>query len=149
MKCMFKAAEGTVQQQFQRREIHFHSAVSAHPNILTLHEIVDEGRYLFLVLDYCAGGDMFKFLTDSHTYRRDDELVRRVFVQLIDAVQVCHNSGIYHRDIKPDNIMCNKEGTEVLLGDFGLSTNSRSSSNFGAGTTGYMSPGALGRQFSA
>ena len=141
VKCMLKAAEGSLHYQFQRREIHYHSMVSSHPNVVTLHRVVEEGRYLFLVLDYCPGGDMFKFLTQRHRYCRDDELVRQVFVQLIDAVHACHTTGIYHRDIKPDNIMCNEDGTAIRLGDFGLSTASKSSSNFGAGTTGYMSPG--------
>ncbi|KAF7797068.1 hypothetical protein EIP86_008260 [Pleurotus ostreatoroseus] len=144
VKCMLKAAEGSLHYQFQRREIHYHSMVSSHPNVVTLHRVVEEGRYLFLVLDYCPGGDMFKFLTQRHRYCRDDELVRQVFVQLIDAVHACHTAGIYHRDIKPDNIMCNEDGTAIRLGDFGLSTASKSSSNFGAGTTGYMSPECIG-----
>ncbi|KAJ3558251.1 hypothetical protein NM688_g1030 [Phlebia brevispora] len=144
VKCSIKGAEGSRPYIFQRREIHFHSAVSSHPNVVTLHRVVEEGRYLFLVLDYCPGGDMFKFLTERHTYCRNDELVKNVFLQLIDAVQACHSRGVFHRDIKPENIMCNEEGTVIRLGDFGLSTNSKASNNFGAGTTGYMSPECIG-----
>lgn len=141
VKCMFKAEEGTRLYQFQRREIHFHLNVSKHPNVVTLHRVVQEGRYLFLVMDYCPGGDMFKYLTERHTYCRNDELVKTVFVQLIDAVITCHDHGIFHRDIKPENILCSADGTQVKLSDFGLSTNSKLSTNFGAGTAGYMSPG--------
>ena len=141
VKCMFKADDGTRFAQFQQREIHFHSAVTGHPGIVTLHRVVHEGRYIFLVMELCTGGDMFKFLTSRHAYCRRDQLVKKVFVQLIDAVQACHDAGIFHRDIKPENIMCNDDGSEVRLGDFGLSTNSKWSTNFGAGTAGYMSPG--------
>lgn len=142
VKCLLKAERGTRQFNFQKRELQFHRKVSGHRNIITLHRIVEEGPYLFLVLDFCAGGDLFKFLTERGTYRRNTELVKEVFVQLIDAVDSCHKNGIYHRDIKPENIMCNEDGSQLRLGDFGLSTDSRWSRNFGAGTSGYMSPGA-------
>lgn len=142
VKCIFKADAGTRQYTFQKRELQFHQTVSGHRNVLTLHRIVEEGPYLFFVLDHCRGGDLFKFLTDRGTYRRNTQLVKQVFVQLIDAVETCHKHGIYHRDIKPENVMCNEDGTRVQLGDFGLSTDSRWSRNFGAGTSGYMSPGA-------
>lgn len=141
VKCLIKAEAGTRQHAYQTREIQYHKTMSGHQNIVSLHKIIEEGPYLFLVLDYCRGGDLFKFLTEKGTYRRNTALVKKVFTQLIDAVEVCHKHGIYHRDIKPENIMCNADGTHIKLGDFGLATDSRWSRNFGAGTAGYMSPG--------
>lgn len=149
VKCLFKADKDTRQHNFQTRELQFHRSVSGHRNILTLHRVVEEGPYLFLVLDYCRGGDLFKFLTQKGTYRRNTEVVKQVFVQLIDAVASSHKQGIFHRDIKPENIMCNEDGTKVSLGDFGLATDNRWSRNFGAGTAGYMSPGARVLLYSA
>ena len=151
VKCMIRAREGTRLFDFQRREIYVHSAMTGHPNVVTLHKVLAAKPYIFLVMDYCPGGDMFKYLTERRTYCRNDKLVKDVFVQLIDAVEACHEKNIYHRDIKPENIMCNEDGTKLWLADFGLSTNYKMSSNFGAGTAGYMSPGkctALGSYFS-
>lgn len=143
VKVVRRAQKGTRAYTFQQRELHFHRTVSGHRNIITLHRIIEQEPYIYLVMDLCAGGDLFKFLTEKGIFKRNDQLVKSVFVQLIDAVDACHRNGIYHRDIKPENIMCNEDGTEVRLGDFGLSTDSKCSRNFGAGTSAYMSPGTL------
>ncbi|KAI0694227.1 kinase-like domain-containing protein [Cytidiella melzeri] len=145
VKCVPKANPRTRHEMFQERELRFHQTVSNHPNIVTLHRIFEEGLYIYLVMDLCEGGDMFKYLTEKRTFRqRDTELVKRVFIQLIDAVEVCHRHGIYHRDVKPENIMCNEDATQVRLADFGLATDAEWSWNFGAGTSMCMSPECIG-----
>ncbi|EKM56920.1 uncharacterized protein PHACADRAFT_208088 [Phanerochaete carnosa HHB-10118-sp] len=149
VKCMVKGAPGSRQAIFQRREIELHRRVSAHPGVVTLHRVVEERGHVFLVLDYCAGGDLFKFLTRRGTFVRDDARVRRAMCQLIDAVQHCHARGVFHRDIKPENLFCSRDGTQVRLGDFGLATSSVASRNFGAGTAGYMSPECIGTEMGA
>ena len=141
VKCMVKAEVDSRQASFQMREIRLHTAVSSHPNVVTLHRVVEEDGYIFLVLDYCAGGDLFKYLTQRGTFVRNDALVKGAMCQLIDALEACHKRGVFHRDIKPENIMCSRDGTQLKLGDFGLATDSLRSRNFGAGTSGYMSPG--------
>ena len=141
VKCMVKGEPGSRQATFQEREIRLHSAVSSHSSVVTLHKVVEEDGYIFLVLDFCPGGDLFKFLTERGTYVRNDALVKDVMIQLIDGVEHCHRRCVSHRDIKPENIMCNKDGTQLKLGDFGLATDTSFSRNFGAGTSGYMSPG--------
>jgi serine/threonine protein kinase len=141
VKCMVKGEPGTRQANFQKREIHLHSSVSSHATVVSLHKVIEEDGYIFLVLDYCSGGDLFKFLTARGTYVRNDALVKDVMLQLINGLEHCHRLGVFHRDIKPENIMCNKDGTQLKLGDFGLATDTKCSENFGAGTSGYMSPG--------
>ena len=92
-------------------------------------------------MDFVSGGDLGKAITKKRIFARNDALVKRLFLQLLDAVQTCHNAGIYHCDLKPDNVLINKEMTEVYLTDFGLSTSSPKSRSFGVGTPSYMSPG--------
>lgn len=123
------------------REIRYHRHVSGHPNILKLHRVVRDRRFLYIVLDYCPGGDMFRFVARKHTLARNDALIKRLFLQLIDAVHACHQKGIYHRDLKPENILVSKDLTQIYLGDFGLSTKTDQSRNFGTGSSLYMSPG--------
>ena len=141
VKCIARADRGTSQNHMQRRETAFHRSVSSHPNVLTLHRVFEEGRYVFFVLDYYSGGDLFKLITEGGCFRGNDEMVKKIFLQILDAVDACHKRGIYHRDIKPENILCSADRTKVCLADFGLATKSIFSSNFGAGSFSYMSPG--------
>ena len=59
-------------------------------------------------------------------YISNDKLIKSVFLQLIDAVEFCHNLGISHHDIKLENILCKDGSSHILLADFGLSMNHKS-----------------------
>lgn len=141
VKCLPKAPFGSIKYQSQWREIYHHKVVSSHPNVVTLHGVLEEHDYIFLVLQYCPGGDIFDFLTDGRTFCGDEKRIKSIFLQILNALEACHQAGIYHRDVKPENIFSNAEGTEVYLGDFGLSTTTSYSQNFGVGSFSYMSPG--------
>jgi serine/threonine protein kinase len=74
-------------------------------------------------------------------YQGKDDLIRRIFLQLVDATSYIHSLGIHHRDLKPENILTTDRGANVYLGDFGLATTEKTSSDLGCGSTFYMSPG--------
>jgi serine/threonine protein kinase len=80
----------------------------------------------------------------SFQYVGDDELIRSVFLQLIDGLAFLHSLGIAHRDIKPENLVCSDNGTRVRICDFGLATSERKSDEFGCGSTFYIAPECLG-----
>jgi serine/threonine protein kinase len=67
-------------------------------------------------------------------------MVKSIFLQILDAVNFCHMIGIYHRDLKPENILVTNGGNTVKLADFGLATTERITSDYGCGSTFYMSP---------
>lgn len=71
-----------------------------------------------------------------------------MFLQIIDAVEFCHENGVFHRDLKPENILCNQDGTRVVLADFGLATRQSVSDDLGVGSGYYMSPGTYQNSFS-
>lgn len=141
VKCLSKPKPGSRQDECQKREFEIHRMVHKHPNIVTLHKVIYGRFFVYVVLDLYIGGDLFTAITERKLYELNDELVKRTFVQLIDAVQYCHDRGVSHRDIKPENILVSKNGLHISLADFGLSTLTDASAEFGCGSSYYMSPG--------
>ncbi|KAL7282762.1 hypothetical protein ACG7TL_004237 [Trametes sanguinea] len=144
VKCMLRYERGSQLARQQHREIMHHRALSEHPNVVTLHAVIEEEFYIFLVMDLCDGGDLFNAIIDRATFANNDEAIRRTFLQIVDAVAASHEKGIYHRDLKPENILCSKNDEHVYLADWGLSTRTRLSVNYGCGSSFYMSPECLG-----
>ena len=103
-------------------ERQLHARVSAHPNALTFHREIHEGSYTFFVYNLCAG-DLYSVIKKA-AFFREDELIKRVFLQIVDALSYCHKRGIYHRDLKPENILVSAESgdIDVFVADFGLAT---------------------------
>ncbi|OCH85915.1 Pkinase-domain-containing protein [Obba rivulosa] len=130
-----------------KREMELHRSVSDHPNILTLHQVIKSDEYVFFILDFCPGGDLYTQIAKNRVFLGNDELVKKVFVQVLDAVHYCHQQGVFHRDLKPDNILCNKDGSEVYLADFGLATDRKRSVRHGCGTAFYISPECVGKHY--
>ncbi|EMD32865.1 hypothetical protein CERSUDRAFT_21928, partial [Gelatoporia subvermispora B] len=131
-----------------KREMELHRAVSAHPGVVTLHDAAESDEFVFMVLEYCDGGDLFDKIIEDGMFDGNDELIKKVFIKILDAVEYCHESGVFHRDLKPENILCNKDGSEVRLADFGLATNQTRSVSHGCGTEFYISPECVGKLYS-
>ncbi|KAG9057520.1 hypothetical protein FS842_006050 [Serendipita sp. 407] len=146
VKCLIKVGLDERQRMFQLRELKLHAVASAHPGVVTLHRIFEEGDCVFLVMDL-AEGDLFGMITERHIYLGRDALIRHIFCQIVDALEYCHTRGIYHRDLKPENILCVSSGTKVMLSDFGLATTDPVSRDFGCGSSYYMSPECYGGIF--
>lgn len=125
----------------QKQETIYHSAMSGHPNVTTLHRVIEEEHYVYFVLDYHEGGDLFGAIIDRKSFHHNDAAVKLAYVQLLDAVQACHDAGISHRDLKPENILCSQRDSRLFLSDFGLATRTGLSDSYGCGSSHYMSPG--------
>lgn len=141
VKALNKVGLDPRQRRFQDREIRLHYEASDHPNVVSMAKILDTPECTFVVLEYCPEGDLFSKITEDGDYIGIDDKAKRVFLQILDAVQHCHSRGIYHRDLKPENILVMDDGYTVKLADFGLATEDRITSDFGCGSTFYMSPG--------
>jgi serine/threonine protein kinase len=124
----------------QYREFLMHHAVSDNENIVKFHRVLQDSQYFYIVLDFLPGGDMWGAIRAGE-YWRKDELVREVFLKLIDGLQHCHNQGVYHRDMKPNNILVGEDPSHVCISDFGLAAKAKQSQSFGVGTTQFRSPG--------
>lgn len=85
-----------------------------HAGIVAVHEIFAACGTAFLVMDYAEGENLRSWLARHPDARR----IRTVLTNLLDALEYTHGSGVIHRDIKPDNIIIQPDGTPVLI-DFG------------------------------
>jgi serine/threonine protein kinase len=114
-----------------------------HPNIIQVYEIYNEGGLTFFTVPYISGESMRVFLRDDPQPRL--EKVFRYLTQAADALAYAHRRGVVHRDVKPDNILVDKERDRVILTDFGIAkalTAEKTLTTPGdlLGTPQYMSP---------
>ncbi|KAH9990629.1 kinase-like domain-containing protein [Russula compacta] len=137
-----KRVEKACSDYYRTREPELHARVSSHPHVLTFHREIDAGCYAFFVYDLCAG-DLHSVIR-KFTFFREDELIKRVFVQIIDALEYCHSRGVYHRDLKLENILVSAQSgdIDVFVADFGLATTSKMTAS-SCGTSNFMSPESL------
>lgn len=140
VKALNKLGLEPRQQKFQQREIQLHYQASFHENVVSLVKILETYDCTYVVLEYCPEGDLFSNITEKGQYVGNDHMVKSIFLQILDAVNFCHMIGIYHRDLKPENILVTNGGSTVKLADFGLATTERITSDYGCGSTFYMSP---------
>lgn len=121
-------------------EVYLHSSVHNHPNVLPVLQVLDSENYLFVVLEYCPLGDLFTAITERNWYVGDDNYVKAMFTQLLDSVDHCHKRDVYHCDLKPENIMVDKQGRRLKIADFGLASKNPICTVFGRGSSYYMAP---------
>ncbi|KAG7338333.1 serine/threonine protein kinase [Nitzschia inconspicua] len=122
-------------------------SVVNHPFIMKLHYAFQSPDKLYLVLDYCPGGELFFHLS---RFRRFPERVARFYsAELLLALGHLHKRGIIYRDLKPENVLLDADG-HVKLGDFGLAKAGIRHAYEGAtsmcGTPEYMAPEVLAQQ---
>ncbi|KVH67548.1 CBL-interacting serine/threonine-protein kinase 7-like [Cynara cardunculus var. scolymus] len=89
-----------------------------HPNILKLHEVLATKTKIYLVMELAAGGELFTQLTRRG--RMKEATARLYFQQLVSTLHFCHQNGVAHRDLKPQNLLLDRKGN-LKISDFGLS----------------------------
>uniref|UniRef100_A0ACD5XNJ7 Uncharacterized protein n=1 Tax=Avena sativa TaxID=4498 RepID=A0ACD5XNJ7_AVESA len=91
-----------------------------HPNIIALHDSVRDGGRIYLILEYCRGGDLYSYLLQ---HKRVPETVAKHFIrQLACGLQMLREKNVVHRDLKPQNILlvANSENSILKIADFGF-----------------------------
>ncbi|XP_051717505.1 serine/threonine-protein kinase ULK2 isoform X1 [Ctenopharyngodon idella] len=97
-----------------------------HENIVALYDVQETPSSVFLVMEYCNGGDLADYLQAKGTLRED---TLRVFLQQIAAaMRILNSKGIIHRDLKPQNILLSYTGRKkssisgirIKIADFGF-----------------------------
>lgn len=88
-----------------------------HPYIVNLVDLIHGEKKLYLVFEF-MDHDLKKFL-DLNKTPLPPMLVKSYLYQIISAIKYCHSKRILHRDLKPQNLLIDKDGI-IKLGDFGL-----------------------------
>ncbi|XVF62351.1 hypothetical protein PTKIN_Ptkin09bG0000600 [Pterospermum kingtungense] len=89
-----------------------------HPNVVRLHEVLASKSKIYMALEYATGGELFDRIASKGKLSEAEG--RKFFQQLIDGVSYCHNKGVFHRDLKLENILIDAKGN-IKISDFGLS----------------------------
>lgn len=117
-----------------------------HPNIVRLHDSIQDEGFHYLVFDLVTGGELFEDIVAREFYSEAD--ASHCMQQILESVNYCHTMGIVHRDLKPENLLLasKAKNAAVKLADFGLAIEVQGDQQawFGfAGTPGYLSPEVL------
>ncbi|XP_014244523.1 calcium/calmodulin-dependent protein kinase type II alpha chain isoform X16 [Cimex lectularius] len=120
-----------------------------HPNIVRLHDSIQEENFHYLVFDLVTGGELFEDIVAREFYSEAD--ASHCIQQILESVNHCHQNGVVHRDLKPENLLLasKAKGAAVKLADFGLAieVTGEQQAWFGfAGTPGYLSPEVLKKE---
>jgi serine/threonine-protein kinase PpkA len=94
-----------------------------HSNIVTVHDIGVASRHLYISMEYVEGGDLRRRIRTGMSPVEAFAIVERIG----SALELAHDRGVVHRDVKPANILFRPDGTP-LLADFGIAKDHHSDS---------------------
>lgn len=89
----------------------------SHPNIVKLEEVLQNSKYIGIVLEYASGGEFYKYIQIKK--RLKEQLACKLFAQLISGVNYIHSKGLVHRDLKLENLLLDKN-ENLIITDFGF-----------------------------
>ena len=112
-----------------------------HPNIVSVYDVGEEDGTNYIVMEYVEGTDLKKYIRERGPLPPREAV--RIMTQIVSAIELAHQNRIIHRDIKPQNLLIDREGN-VKITDFGiaiaLSETSLTQTNTLLGSVHYLSP---------
>ncbi|RKP20326.1 Pkinase-domain-containing protein, partial [Rozella allomycis CSF55] len=88
-----------------------------HPHIVKLYEVAETNQEIILTTEYASGGELFDYIVAQH--RLKEKEARKIFRQIVSAVDYCHANCIIHRDLKPENLLLDVDRNIKII-DFGF-----------------------------
>jgi serine/threonine protein kinase/Flp pilus assembly protein TadD len=123
-----------------RNEIKLARRIS-HRNVCRLHELHEEGKTLFITMEYVSGQDLKGLIRETGALSTGKAI--SIAKQVAEGMAEAHDLGVVHRDLKPQNIMVDKEGLAKIM-DFGIARSLRAAGMTAEGmiigTPEYMAP---------
>ncbi|MFL5944095.1 MAG: serine/threonine-protein kinase [Gaiellaceae bacterium] len=134
------AEDASVRQRFTREALAA-ARLSAEPNTITIFDVGEHQGRPYIVMEYLAGGSLDDVLREGGPQPPEQAL--RWLEQAAAALDAAHVRGVVHRDVKPGNLLLDKEHN-VHVADFGIASatdmDSLTMTGTVLGTAGYLSP---------
>ncbi len=108
-----------------------------HPNVVTVYDVIGDEHGAFIAMEYVDGASLESLL--DRQLRLPPPAVVAIARGVLRALQIAHDNGLVHRDVKPANILLGANGA-VKLTDFGISAALAERNNKVMGTPGYLAP---------
>lgn len=146
LKVLRRSTSGTPSSVLSFRNEARSSGKLIHPGIVPVFHFGEEDGIHFIAMEYVAGKTLESWLSATrngeHPPLTIDDAVR-ISIEIADALDCAHRNGIWHRDVKPENILIDERGSARLT-DFGIAKNIeedlKTETGIIAGTFAYMSP---------
>lgn len=143
------SADDEYRQRFQREADL--AASLWHPHIVSVHDRGDSDGLLWISMDFVEGTDAARLLAQRYPHGMPPDVVVRIITAVASALDHAHERGLYHRDVKPANILIANPGSpdeRAMLADFGIARQEGDASgltgtNMTVGTVAYAAPEQL------
>ena len=122
IKIMNKKKMDTSDIELMRTEIEI-LKICQHPNIIRLYDIFENIDYIYIIMEYCPGGDLFTYL-EKRKFQLPEVRAAIIMNKMCEAVFYFQSYfGVIHRDLKPENVLMTSSGDDgdIRILDFGLS----------------------------
>ncbi|XP_058103381.1 serine/threonine-protein kinase PEPKR2-like [Magnolia sinica] len=126
-------------------EIEIMQHLSGHPGVVTLLAVYEDANSFHLIMEMCDGSSL---LDDLHNRRfKSERDIAAVIKEIVSSLKYCHESGVIHGDIKPDNILRTRSG-RLKIADFGFALRTLKGKELypAGGTPHFMAPEVLQRR---
>ncbi|CAA3018903.1 serine threonine- kinase ATG1c-like isoform X2 [Olea europaea subsp. europaea] len=92
-----------------------------HPNIIRLHDMIEECGKMYIILEYCRGGDLSMYINQQHG-RIPEAIAKHFMRQLAEGLKILRENNLIHRDLKPQNLLLstNDDNSVLKIADFGF-----------------------------
>ena len=111
-----------------------------HPGIVGVYDFGDDGRVAFIAMEYVEGHTLAAYIANEVAFSAGD--IASLAVQLLEGLSHAHEHGVWHRDVKPSNVIMTKTG-RIKIADFGIARTENSGLTQAGGVLGtpmYMAP---------
>lgn len=99
------------------KEVEIMQHLSGHPGVVTLKAVYEDAQSFHLVMELCSGGRLLDQMWEDGLF--SEQKAANLIKELMLVLKYCHDMGVIHRDVKPENILLSANGS-IKLADFGL-----------------------------
>ncbi|PWA92641.1 Protein kinase, ATP binding site-containing protein [Artemisia annua] len=129
-------------EEIVHKEVEIMQHLSGHPGVVTLKAVYEDAQHFHLVMELCSGGRLLDQMRKDGVF--SEQKTANLIKELMLVLKFCHEMGVIHRDVKPENILLSSSGS-IKLADFGLAARiSNGQTLYGVvGSPAYVAPEVL------